>query len=688
LSGSRGWGDGWRSGVLHVGARRSVVSLVPLATFLLAISARIFAQTIQVDLPTRVVPNSATNDYSHFFTSLAAAPDDARQLLVCGIRESSFNTTWQGFVYASHDGGLHWNVAVVDSSSASVSEETCAFGRRHRAYFIAEPWNQAQDPRTSHLHFYRSANAGLTWRGPVVGSWLDYARLTVDNTNGPYQGRVYAFGNTQFLASERAGSSMELLVASGSGRTLAFRTRVPRSRAPMRGNFPQAARVLPNGTVISAVWVSLDSSGPTSAIKDPGQAVAVVTASPGGRTAQPLAIIARVKSTGYRQHGIPSLDVDVSGRSTAGAAYVVWSDSVDGRDRILISLSSDEGRRWSAPRTIDDSPSDEGDLPDRGHDPQSPSVAVNRDGAVGVIWSEQRGDCWRFSASVDGARLFTPSVSLNACPRHARGQAVADSTPRAFRIKEFDAEKGDTARLGFVVVLASEHPGGEGEMVASADGTFHPLWQVRGEHGLWSTLVRIGPADVAGAPDSALTGLSNVSGQLLPIVSNLWYDRPTQTITADLSVYNKDTVRTVVGPLYVRLDRIETRLGQVTVLNADNHHEGAGAMWRIGSKASRLTLRPGFTSPPHRMVFRIMPLTAGLVNDSVLSEDRHASHFRVYTTVFGALRARSHAARPNDGPKAAEGKLNPGTVHDEPPGAPPSYEILSDPNTRVPRANH
>ncbi len=75
----------------------------------------------------------------HWFTSIVSAPDDARHIMACGMRQTPRQNSWQGFVYASHDGGLNWAVALVDSETQSVSEETRAFGSNGAAYSTDRP---------------------------------------------------------------------------------------------------------------------------------------------------------------------------------------------------------------------------------------------------------------------------------------------------------------------------------------------------------------------------------------------------------------------------------------------------------------------------------------------------------------------------------------------------------------------
>ncbi len=567
------------------------------------------AQEISVGAPVQLTPAGAGE---HTFTSIVADPSDRRHLIVCGYRDSPVQNSWQGFVYASHDAGATWAVALIDSSSRVVSEETCAFGPDGRAYFIAEPWDIYNNPATSELHLYRSPDHGQTWQGPVVGPWLDYARMAVDNTTGPYRGRLYAFGNTKWRG-DPDGSTTELLISLDSGRTLAPRVRAPRGPSDTLHNFynfPERTRVLPSGAVIAAYWASTDTS--TSHIRrDSTQGVFVVTARPGGREAASPRRVAPVHSTASRGAGVPSLDVDVSNSKWRGRSYVVWHDSVDARARILLSWSADDGATWSTPRIIDDSPAQVGLTSDRGTSARGPSVAVNHDGVVGVTWAEARGNCWRFSVSTDGGETFRASVPLNVCPRRESADRAYDVNPYAFADNRWKGQRrhaaaGDTTVVGFTIILGNvDFSDGAGYgMTADVNGIFHPLWRFPGQDGrLWTTTINVGSSRRPRA-DIDLGHLSNVSPHVMPVLTNIAYDDATGIISTDLSLLNADSTRAVEGPVYVLVEQVRSSLGSVKVVGPDSGADQTVAMWEMSQSLPNGRLLPQAVSGVRRMQFR------------------------------------------------------------------------------------
>ena len=89
---------------------------------------------------------------------------------------------------------------------------------------------------------------------------------------------------------------------------------------------------------------------------------------------------------------------------------------------------------------------------------QTPSVAVNGEGVVGVTWYERRkeagGECQHvyFTASLDGGKTFLPEVRVSSAPS-------CPATPR-------------NGRAGTRWPAGGDYSG----LVAAADGTFHVLW--------------------------------------------------------------------------------------------------------------------------------------------------------------------------------------------------------------------
>ena len=135
--------------------------------------------------------------------------------------------------------------------------------------------------------------------------------------------------------------------------------------------------------------------------------------------------------------------------------------------------SDDYGEHWSEPVTVADS--------DGSNSVETPALAVNRDGVVGVAWYDTRhdddGKCFDiyFSASVNRGANFLPAVrvtSESSCPYRAAPPALAKSFP-----------------------FGGHYSG----LAAAADGRFHVLWSDTrsGKYGTWTAFVDV---STSGAP--------------------------------------------------------------------------------------------------------------------------------------------------------------------------------------------
>jgi hypothetical protein len=145
-----------------------------------------------------------------------------------------------------------------------------------------------------------------------------------------------------------------------------------------------------------------------------------------------------------------------------------------GRTEIMIASSADKGKTWSAPVTVSDAPQVARDS--GGPDQFMPTVAVNKEGIVGVLWYDRRDNpnnrdyYARFSASLDGGATWLKSVRVSSAANEPgkKGGSVTN---------------GDTSGLA-----------------ASADGRFHALWidNRSGTPQAWTA-----PITVAGKPVAA-----------------------------------------------------------------------------------------------------------------------------------------------------------------------------------------
>ncbi|MGH7736389.1 MAG: sialidase family protein [Candidatus Tyrphobacter sp.] len=133
-----------------------------------------------------------------------------------------------------------------------------------------------------------------------------------------------------------------------------------------------------------------------------------------------------------------------------------------GTQRLILRVSLDRGRRWSAARVVA--------APRRQGVAQfAPAAAVSRGGIVGVSWSEMSGRTTydeRFSASLDHGATFLPARVISTGKSAPFNDENVAGQPQAFG-GSFMQFSGFTTRSS-----GGDYFG----MAADGDGVFHPLW--------------------------------------------------------------------------------------------------------------------------------------------------------------------------------------------------------------------
>jgi len=426
-----------------------------------------------------VSPNvqvSASRSASEFNEVVVAAhPTDGKLLLACAMLDPEPDRRVKSAGWISRDGGLTWSAPLVTTAHWA-NDPTCAWGADGTAIFMHKVNDGAPTPPGAansdfdYLGVERSRDAGRTWLAMVRGPQTnDRPFVAVDERrnavyvayNGHLHGEEGGHGNADFR------NTVALMRSDDGGVTFA----PPAQRALMDQSATTGANagmngiaILPGGSVaVLYTHMTLatpnDPSSPRAATGKPTVArstLMLARSDDGARTLQPARRVAEIVSGYNRAHarGVSaSLAADASDGPHRGRLYAAWSDFATGRGEILVAHSDDAGDTWSAPSPVNDDAGTR--LPNGGPDHSMATVAVNRDGVVGMLWYDRRdfpdadGYRPRFAASVDGGAHWTPGVAVSAAP----------SVRRAQREGEYLANGGDTAGLS-----------------AAADGRFHAMW--------------------------------------------------------------------------------------------------------------------------------------------------------------------------------------------------------------------
>lgn len=426
-----------------------------------ALSSRSSSATITVGPNVQV--SAARGGEAHYETHAAAHPTDPSRLVVGVIiyPETGRRGT---IVYASRDGGSTWAPTLGDLENTG--DPAVEYGPDGVAYYAAltlrgheleeNPAEPAHNWDGRKTLLYRSPDGGVRWEGPASFDFADREYVAVDRTGGARHGRVYVTGDP------RPDRGFVVFTSSDGGRTFP----APGVEADVGGSSIGNAVVASDGTLIG-VYAG-------------GGAARAVTSRDGGRTLEPSVVVDRFVVAGGRKDGrhdnvnnFLHVAIDASGGPYHDRVYLTWPDRRSGHSEVYFAYSTDRGATWSESRVITDNPP--GDTTDQ----FMPTLAVNGDGVVGLLWYDRRdnpdnrGYYPRFAASLDGGVTWTPSTRVSTAP-YAAGPVSQRSA--------FAGNGGDTAGL-----------------VATADGVFHPVWvdDRTGVPQAWTAPVRV--AGAAGA---------------------------------------------------------------------------------------------------------------------------------------------------------------------------------------------
>lgn len=319
----------------------------------------------------------------HPWYELKGDPEDPANLLLCGSRWDARKNALLGFVYRSADGGKQWRVVLEDNRSTWVSEQSCAFGAHHKAYFLSEA-SAVEDGEPNHrlgrTRLFVSNSGGETWAGSLETGWADWSTSAVS----PRTGELITF--YQYSPASRTSAS-----PAGTIGTLVFDAEGKHVSGPFlnqdleehgyRGVYPFHAFSFADGTVGALYY------GRKHAQVDLGFIRLLV---PSQTAASPIATLDAQEpcSSGLA-------DVAMAYKPTRDRIAVIYRTAVDGECKVVLATSGDKGRSWTK-EVVHMS----GLLAE---DFNRPSIAFNSKGELGAMWLTREG-AWRFGM-IEGSSL-------------------------------------------------------------------------------------------------------------------------------------------------------------------------------------------------------------------------------------------------------------------------------------------
>lgn len=546
-------------------------------------------------------PVSPPNVGYHGGVDVAVDPESENNLIVCGYRANQkTGTYYEGYIYHSSDGGKTWGEVLVDAESQWVSEESCAFGPGHQAFFAAGVSDTSRGgPRHEfgNLHLYRSLDGGQNWRIVHSDRFMDFTSMTVDATDGTRRNTVYLFANavfdpmtgrrwtaeTPYLATFREIPGLAFSVASG-----AFNSSQASLKFPAK--YPQASAVLSDGTalaVLSGGRQISDGQSDTTMFS-----VEVGTSRDGGKTIDKAVVYEDADPLSASGLGI---------NEATGEIYIGWTarSQDPAQHRLMLAASRDEGRTWAIKSV---KPPQNLALDLRAG---SLSLAANKDGVLGFMWYGRNADRIYFGVSIDGGSSLRDIVQLTPGPLadSPHGAVLADDR----RVFVYPPTWDPLSRtLGPLKVFtlgprALGYSSGNA-LVADRTGVFHPVWSEvsNGSTHLWTRAVSFQlPKQSKLSPRA--DGLADISDKVVVHISNARYDHVENLLAFDLTLANKGE-GAILGPVLIEAGRPSGWL-ELSAENADNHKLGDGAVWEL--QISLDGLRCEQETQSRTLIFRI-----------------------------------------------------------------------------------
>ena len=456
------------------------------------------AQLVRVVVGPNVHVSSARSRSPYNEVVIAAHPSDANRLIACSMLEPGPNRSVKSAAWVSTNGGRSWSAPNVTTAHWA-NDPTCGFDVGGTAYFLHKTNDGQATPAGAvnsdfdYLGIERTLDSGRSWLAMVRGPQTnDRPFMTIDHTRRrmyvAYNGHIHGeenrhenatFRNTVALMSSDDGGATFYTAAQ---RALMDQTESAGSNAGMNG-----VVVLPDGsvavlythmTLAEQQTLGTATGKPTVARSE----LMLLRSLDQGRSLGASTRVATVVS-GYNlphARGITgTIAVDTSRGLHRGRLFVTWADYATGRGQILLTYSDDAGASWSSPRTVNDDSTSR--VTNGGPDHSMATIAVNRDGVVGVMWYDRRdfadksGYMPRFAASLDGGDTFSASVQVSTAPNAMSAQKGTD----------FLANGGDTAGL-----------------TTAADGRFHAIWidNRTGLQQVWTAPVSVVGAKLRSGP--------------------------------------------------------------------------------------------------------------------------------------------------------------------------------------------
>ncbi|HEY3929108.1 MAG TPA: sialidase family protein [Candidatus Koribacter sp.] len=536
--------------------------------------------------PTTIISADAPTD-PHGESFFAVNPKNSNDQIAASCRISDKGPGVSGYV--THDGGKTWARIPLPKDVDEGWDVITYFDGEGNAYFASNDHYG--------LWIVRSADAGHTW-GPAMLlpgiEGFDRQHMAFDRS-GRFAGRIYAGATGDSMNMDGKQHGIQAISFSTDGGKTYVHPHLIGDSQKERMFAMSNILVEPDGTVVVPFFTFDNSAADDASLfdsKDLDKEVEftrhlrVAVSGDGGETYSvgPSIFTTSIKAAfdaGFKVDKIQGngfATVDYSNGPYRGRAYVVWVEASGDHHDIRVIHSSDSGKTWSKPATVNDNVGPVDDA--------NPTIAVNNRGVVGVSWNDRRShkdDCFElyFSASLDGGETFLPNVASGrrpTCPlAPGNWKPSAKISPYP---KTEDGESVEGQGLN-VLMISTRFPGGGDTQGLGADdsGVFHAAW-IDGSSGVMQLAGT--PFTVSGDVHEPERASKDVSTQVKLVANDCGFDWKANTFSCRMHLENKSPLA-VQGPFRVELQTSRVNLTDWRVENAANQKPSDGARWKFAT---------------------------------------------------------------------------------------------------------
>lgn len=537
----------------------------------------------------------------HPWYELKADPEDPDRLIICGAKWDATRNALYGFVYASQNSGKTWRTVLEDRASSWVSEQSCAFGPDHSAYFLSE----ASKVVLGELHHDRgtarlfvSSDGGLHWTERLETGWADWSSSAVN----PITGKLVTFFNFMGLQDKSNDyfTSVGVLLFSKDGKSVSgpFIDPVIGERH-YRGVYPYSAVALKNGTLGAAFFGRRLNGNSLEWEYDIGFLAVDLSEKPSWTTT----ILAHPNAD-PGSHCIPA-NISLTYDRKRNRLFMVYLDSVKGVCELMLTGSDDGGKTWAKNTAVL--------IPGRLEQSMNkPSLCIGAGGILGLLW--ERADVyggWLFSHIRD-SKLVDPPLELS---RGQRSPLITQDSLMSIIIQPGGKLPERSEPISPDVALQVRSAGKSiwrSAGLVNGAGKWHAVFLQGNEEGesLQATTLAAAPNSATESDSSRIPNpLGNDVTKQVAILyaGSQSYDRTSGTLSLEIRLFNRGD-KAIRTPIKLKAESVRCPGGDVIVLNASNGLSGPGSVWDVSRTVSGDRILPGMAATgTFPLCFRVNP---------------------------------------------------------------------------------